>query len=423
MAAVGRRLVDVEERKRRRRAADQAIFDATLEALVCDLAHLELYRPGHSLRVEMSHRTLSPAKRPAPFMTESFPAVVRLMERGGFVSLSVGYRSDFGARQSTIRATEMFRELMDTSEVSWEDFGRDPDLLGPSIELRGEKRPKRIGQGVHLVAPSLALPDSEEVRRLSAEMTRINAWIGGAPLGWEGDCVAEGLDLSDRYLKRIFNNGRFDEGGRLYGGFWQRVSAGGRLAHLLIDGERVASVDFSQSAVRQAYARVGHPVPEGDLYDLPGLAGYRTETKQILNALLARDAPASRFPKHTRGRMPKTWKFSRVLEHIKRAHPPLVPLFGTGLGLRFMHQESEVVVRVLLTLIDRGVVALPVHDCILVPQSAASLTKEVMEQTFLEVVGVPGAVEIEGLPPGESLEGRPPQSTVDSTSALHKRGA
>src|SRR5690606_28526722 len=144
---------------------------------------------------------------------------------------------------------------------------------------------------------------------------------------------------------------------------------------------------FSQSAVRQAYAQVGHPVPDGDLYEVPGLQGYRVETKQILNALLARETPATRFPKYTRGRLPRSWKFSRVLEHIKQGHPPLVPLFGAGLGLRFMYQESEVMVRVLLTLIDRGVVALPVHDCILVPRSAAYLTKEVMEQAFSDVVG------------------------------------
>lgn len=89
-----------------------------------------------------------------------------------------------------------------------------------------------------------------------------------------------------------------------------------------------------------------------------------------------------------------------------------------------MYQESEILVRVLLTLIDREVAALPIHDCILVPRSAAPLTKEVMEQTFLEVVGVPGVVEIEGLPPEESLPmSSPQQYTVGTTSALHKRGA
>lgn len=424
VGTVACRVAGVEARKRRRRARDQAIFDEALTALVADLAHLALYRPGYALRVAMSKRQLSRAKRPAPFMSESFPALVRLLERAGLISLSLGFRSDFGGQQSTIRATGAFLQLLDDLELSWEDFGRRADLLGPSVELRGEKRPKRVGQKVQLVTPYLPLPNLPEVERMRAEMGRINAWIGRAPVWWDGDCVADGVDLSERHLKRIFNNGRFDHGGRLYGGFWQPMSASDRLNHLLIDGQRIASVDFSQSAVRQAYAQVGHPVPEGDLYDIPGLTGFRRETKQILNALLARDTPATRFPKHTRGRIPSSWKFSRVLELIKRAHRPLAPLFGTGLGLRFMYQESEILVRVLLTLIDREVVALPIHDCVLVPRTAAHLTKEVMEQTFLEVVGVPGVVEIEGLPPEKSLlMNCPQQYTVDTTSALHKRGA
>ncbi|WP_139350767.1 hypothetical protein [Rhodanobacter sp. C01] len=147
-----------------------------------------------------------------------------------------------------------------------------------------------------------------------------------------------------------------------------------------------------------AYAEVGAELPKGDLYAVWGLELYRGETKQIINALLCSDSLHTRFPQNTRGAMPKSWKFERPYSLIARYHAPLVPLFGSASGLRFMHDESEILIRVLLRLKAMGIRALPIHDCVLIANNEREVdaAKTVMEQAFEEVTGVPGIVEVEG---------------------------
>jgi hypothetical protein len=148
--------------------------------------------------------------------------------------------------------------------------------------------------------------------------------------------------------------------------------------------------------LRMAYAQVGAEPPPGDLYAISGLRSYRDETKWIINALLSSDEVHTRFPRQTRGRMPKSWKFERVYSAIARHHEPITPLFGSSSGLRFMYQESEILIRTLLRLKSMGIIALPIHDCVLVARRNGEMAKAVMEESFQEVIGVSGVVEMEG---------------------------
>ncbi len=53
-------------------------------------------------------------------------------------------------------------------------------------------------------------------------------------------------------------------------------------------------------------------------------------------------------------------------------------------------------VDILLRLKAMEIVALPIHDAILVPQSKADIAEQVMLDTFLQHTSVPGVVTIEG---------------------------
>ena len=54
------------------------------------------------------------------------------------------------------------------------------------------------------------------------------------------------MNTQDRYLKRIFNNSDFAQGGRLYGGFWQSMSSQERQEHVEIDEDSVVELDYGQ---------------------------------------------------------------------------------------------------------------------------------------------------------------------------------
>jgi len=81
---------------------------------------------------------------------------------------------------------------------------------------------------------------------------------------------------------------------------------------------------------------------------------------------------------------------------IKAAHPAISDRFFTGIGHEAQFIESEVLVNVLLTLKEQSIVALPVHDAVLVPASSKDQAIKIMLSVFHDITGVEGQVKEEG---------------------------
>lgn len=391
VAEVIARIDRAESRRRRRRRADQERHEAAAEALVCNLVHRALGDPQAWLTVEMCKGALSPQRRRAPFLTEAFPDLVKVLCRPevGAAELQLGYYASwYGGERTMIRVSPWLEARIDDLDIHYEDIGRDQALLGDALVLRGTK--------VRGVAESLPLPDTEEVAGLRAQMQQINSWIAQADISYTGP---EEVDLGQRYLRRIFNNGSLQEGGRLYHGFWQEMAKEDRAAYLRIEGAPVVSLDFAQMSVRTAYALVGKEPPDGDLYELPGISGDRQGVKMIFNALLASTKMLTRMPQGARAHFAKHETVQSVVAAISRRHPVLVPFFGKGQAHALMNLESQVIVEALLRLKDRGVAALPVHDCILVADHGMEVAKRALEEASKDVLGQRLRVEVEGSSP------------------------
>ena len=77
-------------------------------------------------------------------------------------------------------------------------------------------------------------------------------------------------------VRRIFNNGSWQEDGRLFDGFWETMRRPDRFRLMRIctrahpEGERIANVDFSHLFPRLAYQLCKREAPQGDLYDILG---------------------------------------------------------------------------------------------------------------------------------------------------------
>ena len=59
-----------------------------------------------------------------------------------------------------------------------------------------------------------------------------------------------------KFVRRIFNNGTFDDGGRFYGGWWQRIDGSYRKA-IRMNNVPTVEIDYSSLHVILAYAMVG----------------------------------------------------------------------------------------------------------------------------------------------------------------------
>lgn len=393
-------------RKRLRRLPDQQRFDRIVSAIVCDLAHCALTAPGAWRHISLSKRESAQDAAGASFMTEARIDIIRWMAEPEMDWLELRkaaqVRNPFGGQQSTIRASARLRRYMEDWEIGLEDLGRDPELLGDPVILRG---PKLKGQ-----AKTLPVPEGEPAATYRSELLRLNDWLARADIVCDGhDEHGRPRDTGDRWLKRIFNNGRLDEGGRLYGGFWQSMSKDARLEDLLIGEEPVVSLDFGQCAINIAYAQQGARPPAGDLYVIPGLEGHREGVKALLNALLHSPKALGRFPRGTRQWFPKRFKVEDVVERVLSHHSAIRPLLHSGFGMRGFFIESQILMRCLLDLMERGIVALPIHDCLVVPLPAACIAREMMQASFRETTGALRDVEVDGtcafLPRGSELPG------------------
>ena len=350
----------------------------SVEATIANGALQALRTPDRSIYVSRSKKHLDQASRYRPTgMTGAFPKRLDELEELGWISQDKArsYR-DMSCRRSTVTAGPVLVDRVRDLKLSPADFRQEPST--ELLRLKGEK----AGRGE---APLIEYAETGETRRLRAELQEINAGLGALVITAIGPLAAE-LDLQQRQLHRSFLNGRFDHGGRFWGGFWLPMGKAERFEALRIDGERLVELDFGQLHPRIAYTLVGVSAPPEDLYDIPGLEGVeRQHRKSFLNAALWSDGERKSLLKGTREFFPQHLTGTKVMDLIAQRHPPLGALFRRSVGARIMGIESEVMNRTLLRLTREGVPALPIHDALLTPLSAESDARRAMEEEYRNV--------------------------------------
>jgi hypothetical protein len=171
------------------------------------------------------------------------------------------------------------------------------------------------------------------------------------------------------------------------------------LRDITIDDEWVTALDYGQMAIRLAYSLAKAPIHFEDAYTLDRKTDSAREViKRLMNIML--NAPTTKTwaaPKRLSA-MQKDSDFQRnLILEIKEFHKPIAHLFGGQYGMKFMFLESEILIDVLLELNNKGIVALPIHDCILVKESAQKTAKEVMLRVFKQHTNLDATVAVEAL--------------------------
>ena len=169
-----------------------------------------------------------------------------------------------------------------------------------------------------------------------------------------------------------------------------------RLNALTIDGERVVEVDYGQIMPRLLYAMCGVKPKMQDLYAIPGFETHRAGIKKVMCSMFFNFERLRQMPKGTREFFPRKVSIRDIVAAIEATHPAIKAAFGTGIGHRCQYKESQILTSVLLRLRDHGITALPIHDAVVIPASAADITQEVMLKVFRELTGADGVVEVVG---------------------------
>lgn len=274
----------VMSRKRARRADDEKRFEAQVEALVCEAIYRDLESPEQWVTIPRAKAKLGQKSRyRSPVLRESITDVLDSLSGPavGFLEQRKGEPAAFArGPQTTFRASSDLLARAYRLGIGWDDFDRRE---GEEVIVLKEARED------HWSDPErLEYEDTEETNRYREQMREINGWLRGADLKQVSSTWPE-VDLGNRNLKRYFNAGSFELGGRLFGGFWQAMSKAER-KDLFIEGERAVELDFSQVGPRILYGIVGSTL-DRDAYAVPGYESNRDGIKRLFAAMTNADAP------------------------------------------------------------------------------------------------------------------------------------
>lgn len=380
-------------RSRARRPKDQASFERQIEALVCDLAHREITKPGAWLAVPFSKQVLGRKNRyHAPVLRETLPDVIQHMASPEmeFIEIIKGAHNPFDpehSRQTVIRAGSRLRDRILDHHLGIEDF--DLDQTQEIIVLKDAK-------GGHWDDGEwLQYEDTEQTRAYRTQLRQINDWLEQAVIEHvSSDKTPSRVDTTDLRLRRYFNDNSFELGGRLFGGFWMSMSREMRKG-IVIDGMDTVTVDYGQMILRLLYALAGVNPEFKDGYRIPGLEGYRDGVKKVLSSLLYKTKPQKRMPAGLRELFPARISYANVVEKIMEHHPAVSEFLYTKTGPKLTYMESEILLLVLTKLNEKGITALPIHDAVIVPDVHQEDTMQVMLDVFKQVTSIDGVVSLD----------------------------
>lgn len=246
---------------------------------------------------------------------------------------------------------------------------------------KGDKAPIAIRRG-----------DSEG-RGLVEEVTSYNAWIAEHDVG---GCLPP-------RLKRVFTVS-WQLHGRWYAvgaeGNYQRLPESKRLAQITIDGEPVAEVDVHSSHLSIMHGLLGRPLPQDDLYGFPDVP--RAVAKAWITATLGKGSPVTKWAAKARKDQPDLalhdpkqigrticgrYPFLRNPAEAVAEAAGLNRLAHIGpparlLTHRLMAIEAKALTAAMGALRARGVLALPMHDGLIVPRSSAGMAEGYLVGTY-----------------------------------------
>lgn len=365
-------------RKPRADAAERRL--AIVQNLVANLALVTLrHPPGTRFAIQADKKAATRYDRKDLPRGPLMDTLKALTEHG----LVDYHAAVFKHLRTTVEPSARLRAMLTRADASPVDISRAPG--GETVILKavvGRNRPK----------PLVDYRDTGETLRLRAEMKTINDALLGADIRLCGE------RQPPHQLVRVFLvNGSdvqstFDGHGRLFGGFWQSLPRA-RRAGLTIGGERLVELDYRAMYVHLAYALQGVALPAGDPYAVAGLEGHRGAVKKAVASLFFRDGTLRRLSGELRELLPAGWTAKKLLEAVEAKHPAIAHLLGTNIGPRLANAESNILVAALLRLIAQGVVALPIHDCVLVVESAKAAAMAAMREETRRLVGVALPVE------------------------------
>lgn len=324
-----------------------------------------------------------------------FTRTIRAMVSAGLVRQKDGYRTgpqaSFASRYWP--APDLFGLVT--------NHGITPTTIRQHFRFNAPKAAPEVGQPLRLTAPAQRNkqaeplpfdPVEDEPRRLIQQVEAMNSFAAG--------CKVENC-LPPRWHRSFTYN--WQHHGRWYAaggeGNYQHKTLEDRLG-IRINGEAVVEVNISASYLTILHAVLGLELPMGDLYAFNSVT--RAVAKGWINATISKGSPVKRWSADMREALGDEAAISPVTvgDVVMGRYPFLgclpqamagrswAPANGRLLSHRLMFIEASIIARAMEQLRSAGVLALPMHDGLVVPASAQDAAKAAITAAGLEIAGV-----------------------------------
>ena len=210
----------------------------------------------------------------------------------------------------------------------------------------------------------------------------------------------------NKFVRRVFNNSSFDEGGRFYGGWWQQCPKEMR-EYIFIEGSYTSEIDYSGIHLVLMYAKLGVDYWEeigDDPYQIPAPSWWpetmklrEVAKKLLLIAINANDETTAysafrdKSPSGSQEKKMTNDQLSELLERLKLKHSGIADQLASGAGIFLMKTDSEITSKIIAHFVHLDVPILTIHDSYIVPIGYEYELEEVMKQAFAEITGQPNA--------------------------------
>ena len=337
--------------------------------------------------------------------------VARKLEQAGLIIIHKGYHNHATGEGYVTRLQPSERLLERFTGASWADEAIDCHCQRELVELRDNSKEKaernrRRGSATQV---RIEYDDTPETIRMRQILPAYNALLQEKHIDCchltepeinRKDGAVIRIGQHDRYVKRVFNNGKFNKGGRFYGGFWQQIPSRDR-EHIRINGQRTVEIDYKALHVVLLYARRGIDYwacsAGTDPYAVQ-IDGLKTDAARQLGKLLFLIAINADNEKSAYKALRKTVRDNRSLEfplsltdsvlanvlaQLRQRHTLIADSLCSGVGIDLQFLDSQMTEALIEYFTDSKIPILTIHDSYIVPHDCATDLRDEMTRVFL----------------------------------------
>lgn len=275
---------------------------------------------------------------------------------------------------------------------------RDLDANGKKIDIQYSDTPETIRMRKELRAYNNVLRANViSIPRYLETGIKIKVKRKGKPT------VERRVWLSDwdKFVRRVFVNASFEDGGRYYGGWWQYIPKNIR-EQIRINDVPVIEIDYSGLHIVLLYAKkkIDYWTDIGeDPYELPHLTGdenVRDFLKLLpLTLINVKDKKTAIAATRMQVNLDPRFKWFKEAEYeieelidaFVEKHDPISSYFYNPIGVKLQNLDSQIAERVIKSFTDEDLPILCIHDSFIVQNYLEERLREEMDKAIAGVMG------------------------------------